>query len=437
MWVFARTHARIYSEFASAWNPPLEQRSSETVTVYTIEGTALQRRMLSGFWTGTPLPDMAEIEVSSFSKYVTGPLDSVGFVDLTDRLHAEGIYDQIVEASFSPWTSRGRIFGLPHDVHPVLMVYRADIVEDELGIDVNDIETWDDFARVMSAVFKDLDGDGWIDRYPLSFWYDDPDVVEMLMLQAGGGTFNADDEIIVASETNARVLATVVHWCFGPGRIALDAPEFNAGGNLLKIEGRVVCALMPDWLAGIWKNDMPQLGGKLKLMPLPAWEPGGRRTSVRGGTMLGFPKASQLAGRFEEAWAFGKALYLSTEGARELFEGSNIISPDMSLWDQSFYHEPDPYFSYQPSGSLFIEQAPHVPSRTNHPFRTIARSEIGQAADELRDYAESVDDFTIETLLPVARRLLEEAQDRVLGEMSRNVFLRDALTPATESGSDR
>jgi arabinosaccharide transport system substrate-binding protein len=41
-----------------------------------------------------------------------GPLEEVGFVDLTDLVQSEGIEAQINAPSFAPWTSRGRIFGL-------------------------------------------------------------------------------------------------------------------------------------------------------------------------------------------------------------------------------------------------------------------------------------------------------------------------------------
>ena len=57
----------------------------------------------------------------------------------------------------------------------------------------------------------------------------------------------------------------------GPDRITIDAPAFTASGNFLRLEGRVVCELMADWMAGAWKKDLQPLSGKLKLMPLPAW----------------------------------------------------------------------------------------------------------------------------------------------------------------------
>lgn len=192
-------------------------------------------------------------------------------------------------------------------------------------------------------------------------------MLQLLLLQAGGGFFDANLRPVLDSEVNAIVMATIAPWCTGPNRIAIDAPEFSASGNALKMRGQVVAAIMPDWLAGVCENDMPGLSGKLKLIPLPAWTKGGRRTSVMGGTMLGFNKNVPDA-VFEKQWKFAQFLYRSPELAAEMFRRSTIIPPDRSLWKLPVFDEADPYFSDQPVGRLFIEQAPDVPLRVSSPF---------------------------------------------------------------------
>ncbi|MEM6504784.1 MAG: extracellular solute-binding protein [Planctomycetota bacterium] len=360
-----------------------------------------------------------EIEQPSVARFMAGPVEEVGFYDLTDRLHSEGIYNQLNEPSFAPWSSRGRIFGLPHDVHPVLLCYRADLVE-AAGIDVSTIKTWDDFEKAMKPLVRDLNGDGDPDRYALALWFTSVPDIETLLLQAGGGTFDERGNSIIGSDANAQVISTIVCWCVGPNRIAIDAPEFSPSGNELKLKGRVIAALMPDWLAGVWMNDMGDLGGKLKLMPLPAWKEGGRRTSVRGGTMIAIPKTTR---NFESAWAFAKELYLSPKIAKKLFESNHIISPMTDLWDEPYYAVEEPYFSGQQSGLLYIDQAPNVPYRTSSPFHQVAMQQIMDAASVLKSHAESNDAYDIQALMPEAKRLLKAADERVAQEMSRNVFI--------------
>ncbi len=414
-WTFTRHHAAMYRQNLDAGGA----RQLPPVDLMVIDGASLVRRTLSGFWAETPVADLIEIERAQIGKFVAGPLDSVGFADLTDLLESEGIRRRLNEPSFSPWTSRGRVFGIPHDVHPVLLCYRADIVE-AAGVDMSQIETWADFRDAMLPLQRDLNGDGQVDRYGLGIWYTDMALIEPLLLQAGGGTFDAEGRSLIASDANARVIAHVVSWCFGPGRIAIDAPEFSPSGNQLKIDGRVIAALMPDWLAGVWMTDLPQLSGKLKLMPLPAWEPGGRRTSVWGGTMLAIPRSTE---RFDQAWAIAKELYLSRDLARELFESNHIISAVVEYWDADFYAQPRPYFSGQQTGRLYIDQAPHVPHRTSSPFHSAALARISEAINDLKRFAEASNEYAPRALVPEAKRLLRAAEQRVRTEMSRNVFL--------------
>jgi arabinooligosaccharide transport system substrate-binding protein len=416
-WIFAKSHQRMYDPMTAAWNtarPPAER-----VHVVLLSAGALQRRLLSGFLSGTPLPDLVEAYAQIVAQTFKGPLEDVGFVDLTDLVRAEGIDAQINAPSFAPWMSRGRIFGLPHDVHPVLLAYRADIVE-AAGVDVTAIETWDDFVRLLRPLVRDMDGDGYPDRYLLNIWETNPELIESLMLQAGGAFFDAQEQPVLRSESNARVLATVVSWTTGPNRIAVNAPEFDAAGNKMRLDGTVLFSLMPDWLTGAWRQDLPQLTGKVKLMPLPAWERGGRRTTVMGGTMLGIPKRVR---DFDSAWRYAKHLYLSPDLAHALFHTTGIISPVKHHWTDPVYDEPSAYFCGQPYGRLYIAAAPHVPPRTSSPYNALAQIKMTDSALALKAYAQQSGTYTVAELLPEARRLLAEAEDQVRALMQRNVFL--------------
>jgi arabinosaccharide transport system substrate-binding protein len=416
-WLFARSHQRLYEPITAAWNAT--QRPADRVHILLLSGSALQRRLLSGFLSGTPLPDLVEAYAQIVAQAFKGPLEDVGFVDLTDLVRAQGIDEQINAPSLALWTSRGRIFGLPHDVHPVLLAYRADLVE-AAGIDVSAIETWDDFVRVLGPLVRDIDGDGYPDRYLLNIWETNPELIESLMLQAGGGLFDAQERLVMHSESNARVLAAVVSWTTGPNRIAVNAPEFDAAGNKMRLDGTVLFSLMPDWLTSAWRQDLPQLAGKVKLMPLPAWEQGGRRTTVMGGTMLGIPKRAK---DFDSAWRYAKNLYLSLDLAQMLFRTTGIISPVKRHWTDPVYDEPSAYFRGQRYGQLYIAAAPDVPPRTSSPYNTLAQTKMADSALSLKAYAQHYGRYTVTELLPEARRLLAQAEAEVRAQMQRNVFL--------------
>lgn len=428
-WIFSLSHKAVYAPQIERWNrahPP-----DERITPLIFSIPALERRLLSGVLSGTPVADLAEVEIGMIGKFFSGPLEAVGFVDLTERLQREGLLETINCPSLAPWTAHGRIFGLPHDVHPVLLAYRADIVE-AAGIDVRTIETWDDFVRVLRPLMKDGDGDGYPDRYLLNVWETNLDAMEMLVLQAGGEFFDAEQRPVLDSEINARVIATIVAWTAGPARIGLNAPNFDAVGNQLFLQGDVLCNLMPDWLAGIWMQDLPGLRGKVKLMPLPAWTPGGRRTSVAGGTMLGITKRSR---QLENDWKFARELYLSPELARQLFQVSAIISPVKSNWSDPVYARPNPYFCGQANGLLYIAAAPDVPARTSSPYKSVARERMSDAVIRLKRHALQTGIFEVDRLLPQAKKELAVAQNEVRRRMETNPFLK--LEPAADGRTPR
>lgn len=417
-WTFAKPHAEMYEPLIKARN----ERTDPDVNMQQLALAVVEQRMLGGFFAGVPTADLIEVERGIAGRAFTGPLESVGFTDLTDRLEAEGLIDAINPASFGPWTSRGRIFGIPHDVHPVMLGYRHDLTE-AAGINMASIETWDDFARVMRSIVVDDNRDGVPERYPLAFWPTDLDKVELLVLQGGGRLFAEDGSVDLANDTNAALVARMVSWCVGPDRIACEVPDFSMSGNVLKEAGYAVCYFFPDWMCDVWNKEVASLSGKMRLMPLPAWEPGGLRTSVWGGTMLAIPKT---APDFEACWAFAKYLYFSDELARELYRTGDIISPIKAHWDDPVYDEPDPYFGNQVKGRMYIELAPHIPPRSSSPYARRAIERLGDAGMRTLLTANDRRIYDAESLIPIAMANLRLAEDEVARQMTRTAVFREA-----------
>lgn len=418
MWTSAKLHSELYVPKIAEWN----SRDPTRVNMTLMSLPALEQRMLSAFLARASTADLIEAERRIAARAFTGPLDAVGFEDLTERLRSEGLFEQINAPSFSPWTSRGRTFGIPHDIHPVMLAYRADLIE-AAGIDMSSVQTWDDFVRVLRPLMAERAPGGEPRHYLLNFWETHFEQFEVFILQAGGTLFDEAGAPTLASEVNAKVMAQLVAWCNGPDRICADAPEFSASGNRLLQEGYVLAALMPDWMCNVWKKEIPQLSGKIKVMPIPAWEPGGRRTSVRGGTMLGLSRTSADT---EELWRFAKYLYLSRDLARQLYREGDIVTPVKTLWDDPIFDEPDPYFCNQAKGRMYLGLASSVPLRASSPYNRLAQLRMQDALVSLNTHARETRSYDVASLLPESRRLLASAQAAVQRELDRNVFLKDA-----------
>jgi len=424
-WLTSRRHQAAYESTVAEWNAARSEvertgigRPEPTLPLAMthMANRSFEQLMLSGFLSGTPVADLLESSDDVIPRAFLGPVEQVGFIDLTERLREEGLYERFEPRAFDPFTSRGHIFGLPRGVHPVLLAYRADIVE-AAGIDLSTVETWHDYFRVMRPLMADKDGDGQPDRYLLAFNEVATNEIVILMLQNGGVFFDDEELPAFANEKNAQVLATVVSWMTGPDRVAQTT---TPNAHLKDPDGFALAVPMPDWLLSVWKTELPALEGKLKLMPLPAWERGGRRTSTRGGAMIGVNRRSPHA---EAAWEIAKKLYTSREVADQLYRETSVISPLKEFWDEPFYAEPDPYVSGQAAGLLYIEQAPHVPRRTSSPYAATAETYMIGAFLDLREYAERNAIYDAATLQPVALRLLADAQAHLRHLILRNTFL--------------
>lgn len=414
-WTFARLHHEMYVPLSQEWN---KQHPDEPLRVSLFGVQAMEQRLLSSFMSGVVSAELLEVERPMSSRAFAGPLESVGFTDLTHLVERDNLRSKIHPAAFKPWTMQGHIFGIPHDLHPVMLGYRADIVE-AAGIDVSQIETWDDFVRVLSPLLYDANGNRRNDRHLLNIWETHATTFEMLAMQAGGGLVNEQGLPTLDHPANARVLAQVAEWITDKERVAGDAPYFTASGNQLLLDGFVLASFVPDWMCNVWRKEIPQLGGKVKLMPLPAWDKGGRRTSVWGGTMLGI---SRDAPNQDRLWEIAKHLYLSKEVATRLYKEGDIVTPVREYWSDPMYDQPDPYFRDQKRGRMYINLADQVPDRFNSPFAQMAQVRFQSAASELVAYARSQGKTKREELIEKAKELVAQAQADVMLHVNRNRF---------------
>lgn len=413
---FARGHMALYEPYVKEWNTVPENRK---VDLRLVEGGGLRQLIMNSMYSGRGFTDMLEVETNMAAQVFSAPIDEIKFRDLSERLEREGLLERINPPSFAPWSRQGRIFGLPKDVHPVLLAYRADLVE-EAGLSLEGVETYEDFAERLRPMVQDLNGDGYIDRYLINFG---PTMghgpLSAFLRQADPHLVTSDGVVHINTPRAADIVTRLILWCVGPDRIAGEAPYFSAAGFRLFLEGYVVAIPMADWYAQLFTTYMPALEGKMKLMPLPAWEPGGVRTSAWGGTMLSFYDDGN---HFEEAWEFTKSIFFSREMAQIKFRTTGIITPVVEFWDDPVFHEPDPFFSGQPRGQMFIEQAPHVPDRYTSPFMELAFNETLNLMIEVISHANSRRVYDYDALLPRVQRGLDRVQERVNTLMERNPF---------------
>ena len=422
--------ATFVKEHADAYVPVIEQFEKDhdvRIQVQVVEQRALQSRLQAALQVGADVPDMVELMYDTLGVFTKGPIEEVRFVDLTKRVNDTGLIDNVVTSRFGKWTDRGHIFALPHDLHPVMLAYRRDLVE-ELGIDVDKLTTWDEFARVGREVAtKDLNGDGVPDRYMINLPIQGGDALRLLLLQRGGQLFDEQGDIAFDDERTVEVFLWYLKQVQGEDRIAFDA---GWGQNLARsmLDGLCLFYICPDWRTRQFQMDVPQLEGKMALMPLSAWEEGGSRTSTWGGTGLAITEQCEDV---ELAWELAMHLYFNRKEQGRRFEQTQIISPLRSAWNEPAFDKPNPYFSDQRIGRMFADLAPQVPEEQSNAYMKMAVNRLSEAFANVSLYHREHGE---DGLREYTEKEIKRVADRTREVMARNIFLKVDADESDQEG---
>jgi arabinosaccharide transport system substrate-binding protein len=83
--------------------PRFEQEHGVKVQLQLVNWASLQARLQNAVLAGTETPDLAEMFESTLGYFTRGPAEDFGVMDLTDRLHRDGLYDR--------WSNRVSVCG--------------------------------------------------------------------------------------------------------------------------------------------------------------------------------------------------------------------------------------------------------------------------------------------------------------------------------------
>ena len=373
LWAFVNTHARWFRSMAEDYkkdvNPDFE------LDVQEIAYTDLHDNLLISLQGGgVGAPDIADIEQGRFGGFLRG--GDPGLVDILPWLETGGYLEQLVASREALYSYQGKTYGIEHALTPVVLYYRSDKFE-EAGVDLTEVETWDDFIAATSALATD-------EVKVTAFW---SELHELLLRQRGSDYFDADGNVMLDSDLSIEVMEWIMALRDQHG-IADQQPDGDAWWAALR-EDRFLAYPGADWYAGFFKDNAPELSGKWMARPLPAWEPGGIRTSCYGGTGACIVKYSP---NIDEAWKFLQYSMLSVEGNVRRYEMTNLWPPFLPAMDNERLFKADEYFSEQELGRVFAEVAPEVPAQYQSPYRAELKSLLAPLWQEIFDGVTTISD---------------------------------------------
>ncbi|MDQ3438803.1 MAG: extracellular solute-binding protein, partial [Planctomycetota bacterium] len=371
-----------------AFEPLVEQYEKDhgvDVNLNVVVPRAMNVRLASLLMTdpaSPDLPDLVEIEIGYIGRYFRAPLEDVGFIPLNGYLKESGWYDKIVEQRYAPWSKGGLIFGVPHDIHPVTITYRQDLFEEAGIADLSQMTTWPAFHGACLR-FRDYWKDKVRYRHAIELPEAAIDYLMVMLQQRGINLVDDQNRLYFTDPKVADTMAFYAEMVTGPRKVG--AQSTGGAGALAKDvgDGNICAFITADWRVTQIKRFSQHLAGRMRMMPLPVFDPGDKRTATWGGTMIGITKGCENP---KEAWRMIEKLYFSKEGLASRRKFSDVLPPVISLWDDPVYHQPDPYFGGQKADELFIELAREIPIRYVTPTTGLAQTQLNAVLAKATDY---------------------------------------------------
>jgi arabinosaccharide transport system substrate-binding protein len=366
VWVFADSHYRTFQQII----PNFEKQHNVKVNINLLNGRALALRLGQLFMAdshGDALPDVLEMEIGLVGRFFRPPVNEVGFLPLNDRLKTSGWFDRVVETRFAPWSKEGVIFGVPQDVHPCAIAYREDLFR-EAGIDLSQARTWPQFQQAC-VTFQDYwRAKGYKTRHAMELPEASSDLLQVILLQRGINALDSYGKIFLQDPRVAQTMAFYAQMVAGPRKMAVQASSGFGAFSRDLAEGNICAFMTPDWRLTEIKRYGDAVIGKMRLMPLPVFDPSDRPTSTHGGTMMAIPRGCK-----DPDLAFELVQYLSfSEDALRARQAATDILPAVKdMWADPFYHQPDPFLGGQRGAELYTQLAQNIPPRYVTPFTPV------------------------------------------------------------------
>ncbi|HHU52274.1 MAG TPA: extracellular solute-binding protein [Firmicutes bacterium] len=254
------------------------------------------------------------------------------------------------------WTKYGgHVYGLPHDVHPVVLVYN-DTLWKEVGVDVAKIKTWDEFFEAAKKLTAKKKADGSPMHYALP--YDGGGLgatMWMIWNQTGAQVLDKNGKPIF---TNKEFAEFVKWWVDKINTGMMCTWDWGNFGALLA-DGTLASYATPDWWIEQVNTAAAEGKYQFRMRDLPVYKKGGPRTASWGGTFMAITK---LAKNQDKLYQIIEYMQYDEASLTKRYVDSRMIPPFSSVWNDEAFKQPDPRFGGQKTGVLLTDLADEIPS---------------------------------------------------------------------------
>lgn len=264
--------------------------------------------------------------------------------------YANDSKDLFAPASWQLASVGGQLFGVPVDLGPMALYYRADLF-DQYGIDAP--ETWDDFAADAATVHAANPG-AYLTTFPLNT-YD----IGAFSWQAGAQWFGTEDDEWQVSVNDKATQKVAGYWQdLVDDQLVVAEPAFDTAWYTSIQEGRVLSFVGAAWVGALLEQNAPQLKDKLSVVQMPQWKAGEEISGNRGGSTN-----AVLTGCENPKEATEAAIWLSTndDSVNSYITNTGIFPAALSGQDLPVLGEGSDFFGGERIYDVFKTAARNTP----------------------------------------------------------------------------
>ena len=279
--------------------------------------------------SGVGVPDIIQIErdyVQTFAEnYPQYFFDMRGYIDIEGKVDPSKIA--------TSYDSEGKLVSIPWDSGPVVMFYREDLFN-QAGIDINSIITFEDYISAGKRL-KERFPNIYMTGFPFT---QDENLFGVFLVANKSYYLNRAGEITLNSQKAVETLQTIKR-LIDEG-IAKNTVNWD-GSIVANKNGEVASYMIGGWWGGTIKDQMPEMKGKWKIAPIPAF-PDGVRASSSGGAGLSITASVPI--KQAAALEFIKESLMTVDNQLMMYEKYSLFPSYLPTYDDERFLKADEYF---------------------------------------------------------------------------------------------
>ena len=324
LWSFAANNIEEWE----ARKAEIEAKFGISLVIENVPENAFVETLQATMMAGVDYPDIIEWRIEQNQILDANPKNSL-VIPLDKYVKKSRVFPKVPKGRVAWTTYGGHVYGLPHDVHPVVLVYN-DTIWKSVGVDVAKIKTWDEFFEAAKKLYAE--------KKVYALPYDAGGLAAtMWMIWQQTGIQVLDDKGKPTLDTQ-EMQAFVKWWIDKINSGVMCNWDWGNFGALLA-NGTMASYTSPDWW--ISQVDAAVETGKyeFRVRDLPLYKEGGPRTSSWGGSFMAI---TRLAKKPDRLYKIIEYMQYDEEYLHVRFKDAKMLPPLSSVWDHEVFKQPDP-----------------------------------------------------------------------------------------------